>query len=164
MSYLIVGNFFSLLSVLALGWAASRKNKKDFMFWNIWDTVFGTLANFVLSAYAALIICILGLIRNYLSYRGTLTQNITYVLLVLSIIIGAYINNLGIIGWLPIIAAGGYTLGIYWTRNEQQLRWVLLINFVLWFIHNVYIQAYPALIGNIALSFWTAFQIYKNRR
>ena len=117
-----------------------------------------------LSAYAALVISIVCFIRNLLSYKSKLTKNITYILLILGVIIGAYANNLGIIGWLAIIASAVYTICIYITKNEQQMRWALVLNQVLWFIHGVYIQAYPSAIACIVLTFWTLFQIYKNRK
>ena len=84
--------------------------------------------------------------------------------MILGVIIGAYANNLGIIGWLPIIASGSYTICIYVTKNEQQMRWALAVNMLLWFIHSAYIKAYPSAVCNIVLCFWTLFQVYKNRK
>ena len=162
-TYLIIGNIFSLLSAICIAVSAVKQSKKDFMYWQVGDTVFGIFCNLVLFAYAALVISIVSLIRNLLSYKNKLTQNRTYILLVLSVVIGLYANNLGVIGWLPIIASGSYTICIYITKNEQQMRWALVFNMLLWFIHSVYIQAYPSAICNIVLCFWTLIQIYKNR-
>ena len=64
---------------------------------------------------------------------------------------------------LPIIASAGYTVCIYITQNEQQMRWALTINMFLWFIHNFYVQMYPSAIANVVLCVWTFIQIYKNR-
>lgn len=74
------------------------------MYWQIGDTLFGMIANISLSAYSALVISIICFIRNILSYQNRLTKNITYILLMLSIPIGLYANNLSYIGLLPIIA------------------------------------------------------------
>lgn len=162
-TYLIVGNIFSLFSAICIAISAIKKSKTDFMFWQIGDTLFGMIANIALSAYAALVISIACLIRNILSYKGRLTKNITIFLVIISIIIGLYANNLGGIGWLPIIASASYTICIYITKNEQQMRWSLTINMILWFVHNLYVQAYPSAIANIILCIWTFVQIYRNR-
>ena len=158
---LFIGNIFSFLSALCIAVSAAGKSKKTFMFWQIGDTLFGIVANIALYAYAALVISIICFIRNILSYKDRLTKNRTIILLILSIVIGLYTNNRGVIGWLPIIASASYTICIYITKTEQQMRYVLIFNMLLWFIHSVYVQAYPSAVANVALSFWTSFQIIK---
>ena len=159
---LIIGNLFSFASAICIAVSAAKKSKKDFMFWQIGDTFFGIFANIFLQAQAALIISIACLIRNLLSYQNKLTKTITCFILILSTIIGFYANNLGFIGWLPIIASGSYTLCIYLTKNEQQMRYALVINMLLWLIHNLYVQAYPAAVSNIIICCWTSYQINKS--
>lgn len=162
-TYLIIGNIFSLLSAICIAISVIKKSKKDLMYWQIGDTFFGIMANIALSAFAALVISIICFIRNILSYKNRLTKNITCILLVVSVVVGLYANNLAMIGLLPIIASASYTICIYITKNEQQMRWALIANMLLWFIHNFYVQAYPSAVANIILCVWTAVQIFKNR-
>jgi hypothetical protein len=162
-TYLIIGNIFSLLSAICIAISVIKKSKKDLMYWQIGDTFFGIMANIALSAFAALVISIICFIRNILSYKNRLTKNITCILLVVSVVVGLYANNLAMIGLLPIIASASYTICIYITKNEQQMRWALIANMLLWFIHNLYVQAYPSAVANIVLCVWTAVQIFKNR-
>lgn len=163
MSFLILGNIFSLFSALCIAASVIKQSKKDFMLWQIGDTAFGIIANIALNARAALIISIVCLIRNVLSYKNRLTKYITYILVILSVVIGVYINNRGIIGYLPIFASASYTVCIYLTKNEQQMRYALIINMALWFVHNLYVQAYPSALANILLCLWTGLQIIKCR-
>ena len=134
------------------------------MYWQIGDTLFGIAANIALFAYAALVISVVCFIRNILSYTNKLTKNLTIILLVISVVVGLYANNLALVGLLPIIASASYTICIYVTKNEQQMRWALTINMLLWFVHNFYVQAYPSAVANIVLCVWTFVQIFKNRR
>lgn len=134
------------------------------MYWQIGDTFFGILSTIVLSAYAALVINSIYLVRNILSYKGRLTKNITYILLIFSILIGLYVNNLGLIGYLPIIASANFTICVYLTKNEQQMRWSLVLNTLLWCVHGLYIQAYPSAVANMVVFAWTLIQIFKNRK
>ena len=160
---LIVGNVFSLLCAICVAVSAVKKSKKDFMYWQIGEALFGIIVNIALSAYAALVISIVCFIRNVLSYKNKLTKSITIVLLIVSVAVGIYANNLAVIGLLPIIASASYTICIYITRNEQQMRWALTINMILWFIHNFYVQAYPSAVANIVLCVWTVIQIFRHR-
>lgn len=163
-TYLIVGNIFSLLSVLCLAVSVIKKNKNDLILWQLWSIVFSIFACFALKAFAALITCITDLIRNALAYKNKLTFRLTILLIALSIVIGLMINNLGWIGLLAILASASYTLFMYTTKNDQQMRWALLLNQSLWFIHNLYVQAYPSAISELILSIWTLIQIYRNRK
>lgn len=162
-TYLIIGNLFALAAAVCLGISVVKKSKKSLIGWQISDAVFGMLVDITLSAYAALVICVICFIRNILSYRGKLTKNITVVLTILSVIIGAWANNLGLIGWCPILASASYTILVYTTKTAQQMRWALVSNLFLWFIHDWYVQAYPLAITDIVLSLWTLLQIAKNR-
>ena len=163
-AYLIIGNIFSLLSVICIAISATKKSKKDFMYWQIGDALFGIASNIALSAFAALVINTISLIRNILAYKSKLTKKITTILVIISVVAGLWVNNLAFIGLLPIITSTGYTLCVYLTKNEKQMRWALVAATILWFTHNFYVQAYPSAIANIILCSWTCMQIYKNRR
>ena len=88
----------------------------------------------------------------------------TLILFILCIVIGLWTNNRSTIGLFPIIASAGYTVFMYTTKNDQQMRWALIFNLVLWFVHDIYVQAYPSALTNIILSAWTAIQIFNNRK
>lgn len=128
------------------------------------DVIFCILSNIALYTYAALTTNSVALIRNILAYKNKLTKNITWILLILCVIAGLWANNRGIIGLFPIIASASYTIFMYTTKNEQQMRWALVSNLILWLVHDIYVQAYPSALTDIILSIWTGMQIFKNRR
>lgn len=164
MSALILGNIFSFLYAVCIAISVVKKNKTDLIMWQVLDIIFNMSSNLVLHAYAALASNSIGLVRNFLAYKGKLSRNITYTLFVLTIVLGVWNNNLGLIGWLPIIASSSYTICMYTTKNDQQMRWALVPNLTMWVIHDLYVQAYPGAVINTILSIWTAIQIYKNRK
>ena len=134
------------------------------MYWQAGETLFGIIVNIVLAAYTALVISVVCFIRNILSYKNKLTKKITIILLIISIIVGLYANNLGVIGLLAVVASTSYTICIYTTKNEQQMRYASMVNMFLWFVHDAYIQAYPSALACIALCVWTAIQIIRFRK
>lgn len=162
--YLITGNVFSLLSAICIAISVIKKNKNDLIWWQILDVLFCILSNIALYTYAALTTNSIALIRNFLAYKNKLTPKWTFMLFVLCIIVGLWANNRGVIGLFPIIASASYTVFMYITKDEQQMRWALISNLLLWFVHDIYVQAYPSAITDIVLSAWTAMQIFRNRR
>ena len=163
-TYLIIGNIFSLLSAICIAVSVIKKSKADLIWWQILDVIFCILSNIALYTYAALTTNSVALIRNILAYKNKLTKNITWILLILCVVVGLWANNRGIIGLFPIIASASYTIFMYTTKNEQQMRWALVSNLILWFVHDIYVQAYPSALTDIILSIWTGTQIFKNRR
>ena len=104
------------------------------------------------------------IIRNILAYKNKLTEKLTFVLMILCIVAGLWANNRGIIGLFPIVASASYTVLMYTTRNDQQMRYALISNLLLWFVHDFYVQAYPSALTDAALSVWTAVQIIRHRQ
>lgn len=162
--YLVIGNIFSLLSVICIAVSVIKKNKNDLIWWQIIDVIFCILSNIALYTYAALTTNSIALIRNILAYKNKLSKKLTFILVVLCIIAGLWANNRGIIGLFPIIASSSYTILMHTTNNEQQMRYALISNLMLWFVHDIYVQAYPSAITDIALSVWTLLQIYQGRK
>ena len=161
---LILGNIFAALGAACVVISVAKKNKKDLIWWQAINIFFSILANVALFAYAALITNCFGIIRNILFCKNKLTSKATFILSAVCLITGTYMNNLGVIGLLAVIASVSYTIFMYTTKNEQQMRYALTINMLLWFIHNLYVQAYPSAIANIVLCGWTCIQILRYRK
>ena len=161
---LITGNIFSLLASICMGISVIKKSKKDLVWWQTLTIIFSLVTCILLLAYSALILTLCSLLRNILEYRNKLTVKWTFVLTLLGVIIGLYVNNRGIFGLLGIIATASYTACMYITKNEQQMRYALVSNLILWGIHDLYVQAYPSVITKIILTIWTIIQIVRCRK
>lgn len=162
MPFLILGNIFALIASVCLVISVVKKNKKDLIGWQTIQVVFCILSGVALFAYAAVVTNCIALIRNILAYKNKLTAQMAFALSVVCIIIGWYINNLGLIGWLAIIASTSYTIFMYIAKNDQQMRYALLTNIALWLFHDLYIQSYPTVITGLGLFVWTIIQIHRN--
>ena len=106
----------------------------------------------------------ISIIRNSLMVKKKMTKAILTILIIIQIIVGSYLNQLGLIGYLPIISSVSYSLAIAITRNLQWLRWVIIENMLLWLIYDLTIQAYPAAITDITITLTTLIAIIKNRK
>ncbi|MBO4293885.1 MAG: YgjV family protein [Alphaproteobacteria bacterium] len=162
--YLIVGNIFSFLASMCTAVSVVKKSKTDFMHWQVGNTVFAILTNVALFSYSGVTTNAVSLVRNVLAYKNKLSFMRTLVICVISVSLGFVFNNRGLIGILPVLSSAGYTLCIYLTKNEQQLRYALIADLSLWATYYLYIRGYPSVITYMVLNIWTAVQIVKNRR
>lgn len=156
--YLIIGNILSFCCAACLAVSVVKKDKRNLIWWQIWDSIFGLLASLVLFSYSSFTTGVLCATRNVVAYSKGLTRLTTILFIIICIITGLYANNRGIWGLFPIAAFTGYTISMYWAKNDQQMRYSLIVNLSLWLIHDFYIQAYPSAIMDIVLCFWTAYQ------
>ncbi len=163
-SSLIWGNIFSLLAVLCMAVSVVVKSKKKLIGWQILDTAFFIASTYVLRSYSAVVANTLSLIRNLFAYYNKLNSVLTIIFCGLAVAIGLYLNNRGVIGWLPVVATLQYTICLYVTKNEQQMRYALAFNLAFWIVHDFYIQSYPSAINNVVLCFWSLYQAWKNRK
>ena len=161
---LIIGNIFALLSVIFVFISVVKKKKTDLIGWQVMNVAFCIFSSIALFAYAALATNCVSLIRNMLAYKKKLTATAMFILSVLTVVIGLYVNNLGIIGWLAIMASTGYTILMYTTKNAQQMRYAVIFSSGLWVIHDFYVQSYPTVIAGCFLIAWTIIQILKHER
>lgn len=160
----ILGNIFSFLAALCITISVVKKTKTDFIGWQLGDDIFGCLTCLTLGSYSALTVCFVCFIRNLLAYKNKLNRLLTYLLFSANIVVGLYVNNLGAIGLLPVIAAASYTIFVYLAKTAQQMRLALISNLSLWVIHCWYIQAYPSTIMNFSICCWTIYQALKRSK
>ena len=161
---LILGNIFSFCAAVCLAVSVMKKSKKSLIGWQIGDTVLCVISNLILLSYSAMVISAICVVRNVLSYFNKLNATLTVILLLTGTIIGLWANNRGVIGWLPVIASAEYTVCMYLFKSAQGMRYALILNLLMWLVHDAYIQSYPMAGMDLALSIWTAWQTFKNRR
>ena len=127
-------------------------------------TFFTAIANLLLGGYTGALTISISIIRNSLMVKKKMTKTILTILIIIQIIVGTYLNQLGIIGYLPIISSVSYSLAIATTPNLQWLRWVIIENMLLWLIYDLTIQAYPAAVTDVTITLTTLIAIIKNRK
>ena len=158
MTIYLLAQVFSAIGALCV--AISSK----MLVWQITDYIFTAIANLLLGGYTGALTISISIIRNSLMVKKKMTKTILTILIVIQIIVGTYLNQLGLIGYLPIISSVSYSLAIAITRNLQWLRWVIIENMLLWLIYDLTIQAYPAAITDITITLTTLIAIIQNRK
>ncbi|MBM7636745.1 hypothetical protein JOC31_001569 [Streptococcus saliviloxodontae] len=131
--------------------------------WQIADYLFTAVANFLLGGYTGAITISVSIVRNSLMIVNRESKVITLFLVIIQILLGSYFNQLGVIGFLPIISSVSYTITSFVTDKIQILRWMIVENMLLWLIYDITIKAYPAVAMDIFITLSTCLAIYKGR-
>ena len=158
MTIYLLAQVFSAIGALCVAISSFAKSKHKMLVWQITDYIFTAIANLLLGGYTGALTISISIIRN------SLTKAILTILIIIQIILGSYLNQLGLIGYLPIISSVSYSLAIAITRNLQWLRWVIIENMLLWLIYDLTIQAYPAAVTDVTITLTTLVAIIKNRK
>ena len=161
MTVYLLAQVFSAIGALCVAISSFAKSKHKMLVWQITDYIFTAIANLLLGGYTGALTISISIIRNSLMVKKKMTKTILTILIVIQIIVGTYLNQLGLIGYLPIIS---YSLAIAITRNLQWLRWVIIENMLLWLIYDLTIQAYPAAITDVTITLTTLIAIIRNRK
>ena len=162
-SYLLA-QVFSAIGALCVAISSFAKSKNNMLIWQITDYIFTAIANLLLGGYTGALTISISIIRNSLMVKKKMTKTILTILIIIQIIVGSYLNQLGLIGYLPIISSVSYSLAIATTPNLQWLRWVIIENMLLWLIYDLTIKAYPAAITDITITLTTLIAIIRNRK
>ena len=161
MTIYLLAQVFSAIGALCVTISSFAKSKNKMLVWQITDYIFTATANLLLGGYTGALTISISIIRNGLMVKKKMTKAI---LIIIQIIVGSYLNQLGVIGYLPIISSVSYSLAIAITRNLQWLRWVIIENMLLWLIYDLTIKAYPAAITDITITLTTLIAILRNRK
>lgn len=157
-----IAMIFSGLGAFCLAYSSFTKNKQQMLIWQISDYIFTMIANLLLGGYTGALTISVSIIRNTLIIKQKNTKWITLCLVLIQISLGSYVNNLGVIGFLPIISSVSYTLTTFLTSKMQILRWLIIENMLLWLVYDITIKAYPAVCMDIFISLSTLLAIYKH--
>ena len=156
-----LGFTLSLICSILVLYSTFGKNKKEIAKIQTYDQVFHSLSNFFLCSYSAVVIGVINTLRNYLISKNRLTTFISVLCIIFYITFGYAFNNIGWIGIFPIMASSSYVLFCLLGKSAKSMRYGLIVNQVLWFFHDVYVKAYPAVVLEILVVSLCIYNILK---
>lgn len=145
---LIIGNIIALIASFVMVYTGYVKKKnKIIIFQSIYLGLLA-LSNLVLGGYVGFIVDVLCFVRNIIYYYDKLGLKEKIVITILSIVLSLLYNNLGIIGYCPLIATITY-LWLIDIKDIIKFKIMFLITTALWIFNDVYIKSYIAAIFDI---------------
>lgn len=158
----ILGNVFSLLAMGTDTLSASRKTGKGVLLTQLASQVFYGASAFVLKGYSAVVQNGVSVLRNLCALYPKCPRWIYWVLVVAGVSFGIVFNNLGLIGWIPIVANLMYSLVVFFAKGDAvALKTAFLILTGMFAVFNFTICNYVGAAGNVVIVITTAVYILK---
>ena len=91
-------------------------------------------------------------------------KKLTILFIVFYILFGLAFNTKGWIGIFPILASSSYAIFCLKSNDAQILRYGLVLNQILWFLHDICVKAYPSMVTEVLIAIITIYNIIKESK
>ena len=166
MNTILIANAIALLASLLMVYTGYIKKKEKILFFQTIQIGLSVISNLILGGITGAIINALGLIRNILCYKEKLNKIAQIILIILSILLGVYFNNLALIGLLPIISNVVYIVFMN-IKDVIKFKYLIIFTMTMWLIYDIYIMSYTSAVfdlGNIIANIISIIQIKKSTK
>lgn len=166
MNTILIANAIALIASLLMVYTGYIKKKEKILFFQTIQIGLSVISNLILGGITGAIINALGLIRNILCYKEKLNKIAQIILIILSILLGVYFNNLALIGLLPIISNVVYIVFMN-IKDVIKFKYLIIFTMTMWLVYDIYIMSYTSAVfdlGNIIANFISIIQIKKSAK
>lgn len=166
MNTILIANAIALIASLLMVYTGYIKKKEKILFFQTIQIGLSVISNLILGGITGAIINALGLIRNILCYKEKLNKIAQIILIILSILLGVYFNNLALIGLLPIISNVVYIVFMN-IKDVIKFKYLIIFTMTMWLVYDIYIMSYTSAVfdlGNIIANIISIIQIKKSTK
>lgn len=163
MYYIIIGNIIALVASILMVYAGIIKEKKKILYLQIIQIGLSVISNIILGGITGAIINVISCISNVLCYKDKLNLKEKIILISLAIIVSVPFNNLGIVGFLPIISLVTYTL-LMDIKDVVKFKYLIMFSMLLWLIYSLCINLYVSAIFNFISIITNAISIWQLKK
>ena len=166
MNTILIANAIALIASLLMVYTGYIKKKEKILFFQTIQIGLSVISNLILGGITGAIINALGLIRNILCYKEKLNKIAQIILIILSIVLGVYFNNLALIGLLPIISNVVYIVFMN-IKDVIKFKYLIIFTMTMWLVYDIYIMSYTSAVfdlGNIIANIISIIQIKKSTK
>lgn len=142
---IIIANILGLISALIMIYAGSIKEKNKVLKYHTIHAFFGMSCDLLLGGYPSVISNIFTITRNILVNKNKFNKIYMIIFILLVTILIILTNNLGWIGYIPLINFIFYTVFIN-TKDNIIFKYVFIISMITWLIYDIIIKAYSSAI------------------
>ena len=160
----IIGNIAAFIASTIMVYSGIIKERLKIIYVQTISTACFIISNLVLGGLTGAIVNGLNVIRNILEYKEKLGLKEKIIISVISIIFGVIFNNLGLIGYLPLISSLLY-LWLMKVKDVIKFKFLIIITLMLWMIYDISIKSYVSFIfyvATIIANIISIIQIKKN--
>lgn len=162
---LVIGNLCSLLAVFTDSISATRKTTRGVLLAQSVSQIIYGIGSVVLGGYSGAVQNAMSVLRNFVAIKKIDSKALKWVMVILGVVLGALFNNLGIWGWLPILANLEYTLAVFYFKdNQRALKIAFLISVVLFAVFNGIILSIVGVVTNMIVLITGIIALVRERK
>ena len=162
---LIVGNLCSILAMITESISATRKTPKSVLMVQNLSQLFYTIGAVALKGYSGAVQNVVSILRNFAAIRKVESKVVEWTLVALGVVLGIVFNNMGLVGYLPVIANLQYTLAVFRCgENERALKISFMIAVGMFAVFNLFIMNYTGAVLNFTVMITTAVALFKKKK
>lgn len=161
----ILGNVGSLVAMGTDALSATRKTPKGILLVQTLSQVFYGTASVLLHGYSGAVQNGVSILRNLCAIGKQQRKWIEWVLIALGVGLGIWFNDIGWLGWLPVVANLEYSLAVFRFReDEYSLKIAFAANVAMFGVYNLVIGNYVGLVANVVVFSMTVVYLLRGRQ
>ena len=161
---IIIGNICSLCAMITDSISGTRTKPSQILGIQIVSQFFYALGSIVLKGYSAVAQNIVAVLRNFAAIKEVKSRALGWGLVLLGVVLGILFNNLGLVGWLPIVANFQYSVDVFELKGkEKALKISFILNMLMFAVFCYMIRNYVGVVGNLVVATTTAASLVKER-
>ena len=152
----IIANILTILGQFVVFYASTRKDKRQILSFQIVSMLIMSLGSLLLKGYSAIVMDAVAILRNLFSLFSIDHRLLPYLFIGLSVVFGHIFNNMGWVGYFPMIANVVQSIFVLNKKTTtRQLQFVFSFASFCWAIYNIAIRAYAGMFFDLvnAISF-----------
>ena len=160
----ILGNGCSLLAMVTDSISSTRKTVKGVLLMQSLSQLIYCIGTILLKGYSGAVQNLVSILRNFVAIRKISSPLIEWILVALGVALGLLFNNLGLIGYLPVVANLQYTLAVFkFKDNERALKISFALCIGLFAIFNCAIFNFVGAASNLVVLGTTLVMLFKQQ-
>ena len=160
MQKLLLGNIIALIASFIMVYSGLLKTKKRVLYAQTIQIGLFVISNIILGGMVGVIVNIINVIRNILCYKDKLNLLSRIILTILVTVLSIVFNNMGIIGYLPLISTVLY-LWFMNTKNIVYFKLLIIFTTILWLIYDFTIKSYTSSIFDMMTVITNTYSVFK---
>ena len=162
---IVIGNACSLCAMITDSISSTRKTAKGVLWAQNLSQVFYFIGGIVLKGYSSAVQNAVSFLRNTLAIANVQSKWVQWLMVALGVGLGVYFNNLGLVGWLPIIANFIYTVSVFrFSDNERALKIAFVICVAMFCVFNAFILNFVGVGTNLFVMITGLISLFKKNK
>ena len=160
---ILLGNIVSLIGSLVLVLIGLIKRKEHVLIAQCFQFGIMSVSNLILGGITGALLNFVSMVRNLIGYKFGITTPIKIVVIVIQVALSLMMNNLGLIGLLPVISVSVFTWFID-MKSDLGMKLLLLVTTFPWIIYDFTTKNYVSVLFDLAFVCTNCIGIYRIKR